>query len=177
MNSITRAVLIGGPGTGKTSVINVLKEKGYNVLPEISRQVTIEAQKKGIEQLFLTDPLAFSDRLLEGRVSQYEKATNGLYFYDRGIPDVPAYHRFTGDPIPNDYLKKSQNLSYDHCFYFPVWEDIYQQDSERYENLDQAKKISGIIKDEYESLGYDVIEVPKTTIENRITFILKHLNK
>lgn len=176
MNSITRAVLIGGPGTGKTSVINALKEKGYNVLPEISRQVTIEAQKKGIDQLFLTDPLAFSDRLLEGRVSQYEKATSGLYFYDRGIPDVPAYHRFTGDLIPKTYIEKSQNLRYDYCFYFPVWDEIYQQDSERYENLDQAKKISGIIKDEYESLGYDVIDVPKTSIEDRVAFILKHLN-
>ena len=176
MNSITRAVLIGGPGTGKTSVINSLQKKGYLVMPEISRQVTIEAQEKGIDQLFLTDPLAFSNKLLEGRIKQFKEAENGLYFYDRGIPDVPAYHRFTGDSIPIDYEEKSNELRYDHCFYFPVWDEIYAQDSERYEDLNQAKEISSIIKKEYESLGYDVIEIPKTSIDGRIDFILKHLN-
>ncbi len=176
MNSITRAVLIGGPGTGKTSILNALKERGYNVLPEISRQVTIEAQKKGIGQLFLTDPHAFSDRLMEGRIKQFEAPTNGLYFYDRGIPDIPAYHRFTGDPIPESYIQKSQNLRYDYCFYFPVWDEIYKQDSERYENLDQAKKISSIIKKEYQTVDYNIIDVPKTSIEDRVAFILNHLN-
>ena len=33
-------------------------------MEEISRQVTLEAQEKGIEQLFLEDPLMFSEQLL-----------------------------------------------------------------------------------------------------------------
>jgi predicted ATPase len=54
-----KIALIGGPGTGKTTLINALKTKGYNCMEEISRQITLEAQEKGIEQLFLEDPLLF----------------------------------------------------------------------------------------------------------------------
>ena len=149
MQEIIRIVLIGGPGTGKTSVIEQLQNQDFQVLPEISREVTLEAQKQGIEQLFLTDPLAFSDRLLDGRIRQFEQANKGINFYDRGIPDVPAYHRFTGDLIPERYENASKVYRYDACFFFPIWEEIYQQDNERYENLETAKEISAIIKTEY----------------------------
>lgn len=66
-----KIALIGGPGTGKTTLINALKTKGYSCMEEISRQVTLEAQEKGIEQLFLEDPLMFSEQLLIGRQKQF----------------------------------------------------------------------------------------------------------
>ena len=63
-------------------------------MPEVSREVTLAAQKKGIDQLFLTDPLLFSNLLLEKREKQFlEASENGeaLVFFDRGIPDTQAY--------------------------------------------------------------------------------------
>ena len=60
MNPI-KVVIAGGPGTGKTSIINHLKERGFLCFDEISRQVTLQARKDGIEQLFLTEPLLFSE--------------------------------------------------------------------------------------------------------------------
>ena len=54
-------LFIGGPGSGKTSIIEELANKGYVCYPEISRQVTLEAQKSGIDQLFLKQPLLFSE--------------------------------------------------------------------------------------------------------------------
>lgn len=55
--------------------------------------VTLEAHKKGTEQLFLTQPLLFSDMLLKGRLQQYletETTALDLIFFDRGIPDVQS---------------------------------------------------------------------------------------
>ena len=66
-------VIIGGPGTGKSTLIEGLIDKGYCCFPEISRQVTLEAKKQGIEQLFLENPLLFSELLLEGRIDQFKK--------------------------------------------------------------------------------------------------------
>ena len=71
-----KIVLIGGPGTGKSTVLNKLREKDFFCFDEVSREVILKAQKKGIEQLFLTEPLLFSEMLLEGREEQYLLAEN-----------------------------------------------------------------------------------------------------
>lgn len=86
MEKALRILLIGGPGSGKTTLVQAIEELGYKVHHEISRMVTLKAQEKGIKQLFLTDPLAFSEALLQGRMLQFDEATTGLNFYDRGIP-------------------------------------------------------------------------------------------
>lgn len=174
--TIKRILLIGGPGTGKSTVIRQLEQLGYLVHHEISREIILEAQQQGIQQLFLEDPLAFSSRLLAGRIQQYKNATKGINFYDRGIPDVPAYHKFTGDPIPDEYLKACKDYKYDIVFSLPPWKAIYQSDNERYENFDQAVKISAILNDYYRDLKYNPVEIPIGSVEDRIAFIMQHLS-
>ena len=66
-----KVVFIGGPGTGKSSVLNYLEQQGHICMPEISRAVTLQAQKEGIAQLFLEKPLLFSEKLLKGREQQF----------------------------------------------------------------------------------------------------------
>ena len=80
-----KIVITGGPGTGKTTLIKELEKRKFTCIPEISRQITLDARKKGIEHLFLKDPLLFSELLLEGREQQYIEATNkpsNLIFFD-----------------------------------------------------------------------------------------------
>ena len=69
-----KIAIIGGPSTGKTTLINALKSDGYYCMEEISREITIKAQKDGIEQLFLEDPILFSKLLMKGREKQYLEA-------------------------------------------------------------------------------------------------------
>ena len=168
-------VIIGGPGTGKSSIINGLVTKGYCCYPEISREVTLEAQKRGIEQLFLEDPLLFSQMLLDGRIKQFNNAQKEAHqwvFIDRGIPDVVAYLDYIGDDYPNHFTDACKENVYTKIFILPPWEEIYESDSERYENFEQAKEIQEHLKQTYVNSGYDLIEVPKDSIDNRILFIL-----
>jgi predicted ATPase len=174
MSDIKRIVLIGGPASGKTSVIDQLQAANNQVFPEISRKVIQEARKNGIEQLFLADPLAFSNRLLAGRIAQFKDARPGVNFYDRGIPDVPAYHKFTGDPIPEEYMNACHNFKYDKVFFFPPWENIHQQDDERYEDFEQATLLGDLLLETYKLLDYKVTFVPFDTLENRKNFIINH---
>ncbi|MCC4214622.1 AAA family ATPase [Leeuwenhoekiella parthenopeia] len=174
-----RIVLIGGPGTGKTTLLNALKSMGYHCLEEVSRQVTLAAQQEGIEQLFLTEPLLFSDKLLESRIAQYFEAAKikaNFVFIDRGIPDVSAYMDFIGQNYPERFTKANTTYVYDRVFALPVWEEIYETDNERYESLEEAQKIQKELLNTYTSLGYDCVEVPKTSVENRVNFILQQLN-
>lgn len=171
-------VIIGGPGTGKTTIIDTLKSMGHCCYPEISREVTLEAKKQGIEQLFLENPLLFSELLLEGRKKQFESAKNEAHeivFLDRGIPDVLAYMHYIGDSYPSFFDTACKEHTYSSIFILPPWEAIYESDNERYENFEQAQLIHNHLVETYENYGYVIIEVPKDTVENRIEYILNSL--
>lgn len=172
-------VIIGGPGTGKTTIIDGLIGKGYCCYPEISREVTMEAKKQGIEQLFLENPLLFSELLLEGRKKQFNNALQEPHeyvFLDRGIPDVLAYMHYIGDSYPAFFDAACKEHTYTKIFILPPWEEIYVSDDERYENYEQAILIFNHLTETYEKYGYQLIEVPKDNVEERISFILKHLS-
>ena len=74
-----------------------LKKKGFHIYPEVSREIINEYRKLGHKQLFLSDPLKFSEILMEKRIIQHENSNenkNKFYFFDRGIPDIIAYLNF-----------------------------------------------------------------------------------
>jgi predicted ATPase len=172
-------VIIGGPGTGKTTIIDGLVQNGYCCYPEISRQVTAQAQQQGIEQLFLEKPLLFSELLLEGRKKQFLDAhqePHNIVFLDRGIPDVLAYMHYIGDSYPSFFDVACKEHIYSKIFILPPWEDIYVSDQERYENFEQAQLIHDHLVETYEKYGYELIEVPKDTVDKRILFILEQIS-
>lgn len=174
-----KVVIAGGPGTGKTSIVNHLKERGFICYDEISREVTLQARKDGIEQLFLTEPLLFSQKLLEGRTTQYNNALQEqapVVFLDRGLPDVLAYMDYIGDQYPQHFIDACNTHTYDYVFILAPWQEIFTSDSERYENFEQAIEIHHHLLSTYKRFGYQLIDVPFASVEDRSHFILEELN-
>ena len=170
-----KIVITGGPGTGKSTVIKELTNRNFMCMPEISREVTLNARQKGVEQLFLTKPLLFSEMLLEGRINQYleaEKRNSSIVFFDRGIPDVHAYMNYISIDYPQTYIQQSNIYRYTSIFLMPPWEEIYISDNERYENFEQALAIHNHLERTYKALNYSIIEVPTGTVNDRTNFIL-----
>ena len=170
-----KIVITGGPGTGKSTVIEELIRRELTCMPEISREITLNARINGTEQLFLTKPLLFSELLLEGRINQYieaEKRNANLVFFDRGIPDVHAYMNYISIDYPDTYINKSKIYKYNYVFLMPPWEEIYISDNERYENFEQALAIHNHLERTYKELNYNIIEVPTGTVKKRTDFIL-----
>lgn len=173
-----KIVLIGGPGTGKTTVLNALKEKGFYCFDEVSRAVTLKAQQKGIEQLFLTEPLLFSQMLLEGREEQFlesETIAENVIFFDRGIPDVYAYLNYFKTNYPDVFIEKSKAYKYDIIFHFSPWQEIHTIDNERYETFEESTKIDEFLMKAYTELGYKIINVPFGAVDERTNFIIHSL--
>lgn len=174
-----KIVITGGPGTGKSSIINELKKRGHVCFDEISRHVTLEARKKGIEQLFLTEPLLFSRLLLEGRLKQFYDADqydDTTVFLDRGLPDVLAYMDYFDSDYPIEFVETCQNNRYEHVFILAPWKKIFKSDSVRYENFEQAELIHRHLLNTYRNFDYSLIDVPFESVGRRADFILDALN-
>lgn len=173
-----KIVITGGPGTGKSSLIDELINQNYFCMPEISRKVTLDARKNGIEQLFLKNPLLFSQLLLNEREQQFLKATkenSELVFFDRGIPDIHGYMNYLGVDYPDVYVDKSLKYRYSSVFITPPWQEIYQSDNERYETYEQSLAIHNHLKKTYLDLEYFIVNVPKGNIKERVQFVLKSI--
>lgn len=176
LNMPQKIVLTGAPGTGKSTVLNLLKSKGYFCQEEISREIIKEAERMGSKKLFLSQPILFSRVVLGKRIIQHQQATarNKVpCFFDRGIPDITAYLNNSRIPYEETFKQATKKHVYNTIFIFPPWKKIYTNDSERFESFDEAKQLHHAIVDEYQKTHQNIITVPLGTPEERVAFILK----
>lgn len=182
-----RIAITGGPGTGKTLIINSLETAGFHCFHEIVRAMTLDAKNSEESKPFKTNPLAFvndpksfNDQLLSGRLAHYLKASElneEVIFFDRGLPDVLAYMDYFKQSYDEKYLNTCQNNRYDKVFLLPPWEHIYVQDNERMESFMEAIEIHEALKKTYESLDYVLTEVPFGSVNERLKFVLNNIGK
>jgi len=176
MPEIKRVIVTGAPGTGKSTVLNLLESKGYKVIPEMARQLIAEQQALDSDMVPWKDHESFGQELFRRQVEQYSLAKESIVFYDRGIPDNLAYLRRDG--YQNKELEDlSHSFPYHpDIFLMPPWLEIYGNDDVRWEDQDLMLDIDRALREMYNEQGYTIIEVPKVQPQQRLQFILKHLN-
>lgn len=171
-------IISGGPGFGKTSIIDELENRNYNVMHEVSRSIIKEQLESGGDILPWKNLTTFSRLLFERRVKQFQEAAeNKWVFFDRGIPDIVAYMGKDELEIPSSYMLKLEECNY--CpivFIVPPWQEIFKNDAERMENYKTACEINEIIIQTYTNLGYEIEILPKVSIQERTEFILNKIS-
>lgn len=173
-------VLAGGPGSGKSTAIAQLHLAGYLTVSEAGREIIKEQVGLKSDALPWKDRARFCEMVFAKSIQAYSniKETRQTVFFDRGIPDLIAYSRFINKPPADEWWQASRQYSYcKSVFIFPFWKDIYCADNERKETCEQAALAGKLIKEVYEELGYQTIEVPKADPLSRIYFILESLQK
>lgn len=168
-------VITGGPCSGKTTLINELKERGYSVFPEPARIVIASelAQGKTIAEV-LADPRALQHKILPHYLElNAEAPKDQVLFLDRGIPDVVAYYRKFG--LSDDDVLESALASVQYRKVFLLDMIEFVNDAERYETPEEAAILHGYLRDAYTEQGYDVVDVPVVPVPERADFILARI--
>lgn len=168
-------VVTGGPGMGKTSIINSLKKRGFETVAECGRDIIQQQIKSGGDKLPWMDRAAFADEMFKQSLADYEKWMNSRepVFFDRGIPDVIGYLKLCQLPVPDLILRAAEVCRYStKVFITPPWEEIFTQDEERKQSFQEAIETYDVMVEVYSSLGYEIIVIPKTTVSDRSDFIL-----
>jgi predicted ATPase len=168
-------VITGGPGSGKTTTVNLLNGRGYKTTIEHARHYIDTKLRDGktVDEV-RKNQTAFQLGVLEMQLEQErEISPDEVVFLDRAIPDALAYYRFLNlieDPKLTEAL---QTASYRKVFildYLPLVNDYARREDEA-----AQKKIHGLLTEVYESLPFPVVHVPILEPEARVDFILKNL--
>jgi predicted ATPase len=176
LSTTKKYIITGGPGAGKTSLLQALKTAGYPCSEEASRQLITEEVVKGSQCLPWIDLPCFANKVLQRMVALYNQTAEnaGITFFDRGIPDIIAYLKAADLPVSDRYYRALSQLDYHPLvFILPPWEAIYVNDAERWQTFEQAVHLYSSIKETYREMGFTLVEVPWESVENRMNFILE----
>lgn len=187
--------IVGGPCSGKSSVITRLGNKGYYTVPESATDIIIRL--KGINPSYnpANDRYAFQDVVAKTQLEREQEALANKrrrrrIFVDRGVFDGIGYCEVDGIglpesriPLPPD-LRNLNPAHYKRVFFLtPLPPECYEQTIIREEDRAYAARITEAIRAVYVRKVSDLVDVPffdtngnkKQGIDKRVDFILARL--
>lgn len=166
-------ILTGAPGVGKTTLRFELEKASIKCISEPARIVLAEQRAKQSEALPEKNKNLFCEMLLQRSMHDHEAYRNydGPVVFDRGVPDSIAYAGCFNLNTAT-YFAEAKKYSYNKTvFLLAPWEEIYTTDDERRMTFDQVLEFHKLICGAYGNLGYNLVEVPRGTIQDRANFV------
>ena len=173
-------IVTGGPGAGKTAIVERLAARGFPTVAEPGRAILAEQAAIGGTAVHGGDAVvAFRDLMLQRDVAAFLRMADGdtdadvPVFFDRGIPDLIGYCRLIGVPVADHVRRAADTHRYsDTVFVPPPWREIYVQDALRSQDWDEAVRTYELIAAAYAECGYRTVAVPKAPVAERANFVL-----
>lgn len=177
MNAPPFHIVTGGPGAGKTSLVQALAAAGFLTVEEGARRIIRESKHEtGADPRH--DPAGFLAAMLHHDRERYRSLprTSGPVFFDRGLPDLLGYCLEAGLEPPPDLLHAIETCRYQRSvFIAPPWPAIYGKDEERVQSQPEAEATFRRMRCVYPRCGYDLVELPRVTVAARVAFVRARL--
>ncbi|HEX7760646.1 MAG TPA: AAA family ATPase [Caulobacteraceae bacterium] len=165
-------VFTGGPGAGKTTLIEELTRRGFRHRPEAARRILKEQALFGGRATGPMDGVLFAETILAWEVRAWmdEAGCCGPVFFDRALPEAAG---MLGLPAPAHFQRAAERFRYRRrVFIAPPWREIYHQDEERKQIWAEAVASHAACAAAYRHFGYELVELPLASVEARADFVL-----
>ncbi|MCY4419229.1 MAG: AAA family ATPase, partial [Cytophagales bacterium] len=135
-----RIILTGPPGSGKSSLLEALNQKGYSTFEEISRKIIRKEQASRSSYTPWQDVHRFCLNVFYHMKKEIQESLFiPLAFHDRGIPDLYALLDKSGYMLPRVMKNYPNHFVYSReVFVFPPWREIYTHDPQRKESFQES---------------------------------------
>jgi len=171
-----RVVITGGPGAGKTALLNELSRLGFATVDDTPRAIIRSRRARGLSPR--PPPLEFAEEVLRREIEQYERhGGDALTFYDRGVVDALLMVSHGAPERRAEVMALAVGHPYHRvAFFLPPWEEIYVHDDERDHPFSDAARVHESLVSWYEACGYHVAPLPKVSVVERCRIVLSLLN-
>ena len=171
-----RVILSGGPGVGKTTLLNELAARGYTVVEESAREFLRERRASG--QAPRPEPAEFALELLRRDRAKYEQSCSGarFVFFDRCLVESIAMAQEAHAITPTESSALLRSLKFhSRVFILPPWEQIYTLDAERDQDFEHCRRVHEALTAWYLACGYQMHEVLRAPVRSRADQVLQVL--
>lgn len=121
-----RFVVTGGPGAGKTTVLEALTKRGYNYASESARTIIKRRLQFGLSPRLPLDQFGRDVLAMDIDLYGNTPVTDKPVFFDRGIVDALALVAEHSALAPGEVAAHIAAFPYNEVvFMFPPWESIY----------------------------------------------------
>lgn len=170
-------VLTGPPGSGKSTLLSHLRALGFACIDEPARQILAEQRSIRGNGLPAVDARLFVDLMLSRMICEYQRIENTTtpVFFDRGVPDMLAYASLSGFDYQPGWNAAEKYRYNERVFFAPAWEEIYTTDDERTMSFELTSQFADDLRSIYPQCGYDLLDLPCVSVQERAEFILSHL--
>jgi predicted ATPase len=168
-------VITGGPGSGKSSLIDALERAGYARTVEAGRAIIQDQVNIGGRALPWADRELFAELMLAWELRSYRMAQKHpkTVFFDRGVPDVAGYLHLSELTVPPHITAAAREFRYNRrVLIAPPWEEIFRPDRERKQDFPEAVRTYESLAATYKEFEYELVEIPRAPIEERVRFVL-----
>ncbi|GLH96770.1 AAA family ATPase [Phytohabitans aurantiacus] len=169
-------VIAGGPGAGKTTLIEALRAAGYATAPEAGRAIIQDQVAIGGPALPWKDPALFAELMLSWDLRSYRWAArrDEPVFFDHALAGLAGYYRLIGREVPEHVYAAVAAFRYSgRVFVAPPWPEIYRTDAERRQSWAEAVRTYEVVTGAYAEAGYELVELPRVPVGQRLEFILR----
>jgi predicted ATPase len=171
-------VITGGPGAGKSTLVEALARYGVCCMPEGERAIIRQQQAITGDALPWGDRMKFAELMLSWDLRSYSEAADAheTVVFDRGIPDTIGYLQLCGLPVAPHFTAAARAFPYRReVFIAPPWPEIFAKDAERRQSADEAEETFRAVGGAYIRLGYELVILPRAPVKERAKFVLARI--